>query len=270
MPKVPLVPDVEKILSSLGVLGPVQQWALADLHERNISPRYASEMLDPLVQRAYGQGVHQVTSLAAMQAAAQEDSANAYIGGNLVERLQRIVHEIKGVDVRTSTRVVGIKHQEIAEGHPVWLIQHENAESGSDLTVEAFDKVIMAAFDWGIRLESSDGLTRNLTAYHETDVNAEDAALDDNPFVSVHITFFTSEVKPSPWADEDQVLFLDARRAGGMRELALVREIVILHDGGVKIEYLYRALSQAPVLEELQNHCNITWSYQTRVCAPPE
>ncbi|KAI3329279.1 hypothetical protein HD806DRAFT_530676 [Xylariaceae sp. AK1471] len=265
MLKAPLVSDPQKILESLGVLKYVQQWASVLLRERSISERFATEILDPQVQRAYGQNLNQITSIGAMLAAAQEDSANAYMGGDLVDRLQRIVRKID-VDVRISTRVVGIKHQEIAEQHPAWLIQHESADAENgrrELSVEAFDKVIMAAADFGIRLESSDGHTRNLTTYHETDMNAEAAVSDYDEFVPVHITFFTSDAKLSPWRDYDQVLFIDVKKAVGIQDLALVRKIVSLHDGGAKTEYLYRVLSRSPVLEEMQNHCNISWNYQT-------
>jgi hypothetical protein len=274
MLKAPLVANPEKILESLGVLKHAQQWASMLLRERDISERYAAEILDPQVQRAYGQSVDQVTSIGAMLAAAQEDSANAYMGGDLVDRLQRIVRKID-VDVRTSTHVVGIKYQDIAEQHPAWLIRYESADAEAGegtVSVEAFDKVIMAAADFGIRLESSDGLTHNLTAYNENDIGTAEAAGSDesDAFVPVHITLFTSDAKLSQWHDDDQVLFLGGKKAAGIRDLALVRQIVSRHEGSAKTEFLYRVLSQSPVLEEMQNHCNISWSHQTWVCMASE
>ncbi|KAI1828073.1 hypothetical protein F4861DRAFT_490541 [Xylaria intraflava] len=264
--KARLVPNVEDIFRSLGVLNFLRLPADAVVKSHGISERYATEILEPQVQRAYGQGLNQVTGLAAMLATAQEESANVYMGGDLIERLQRIVYGID-LDVRTSTHVTGIKPIETDKKQPAWLIQHENAEGGNgNLSAEVFGKVIMATSNTQVRIENCDGVALNLTSYYENDVDAADAAiLDGAPFLSVHVTFFTTETKLSSWDGEDQVLFLDAKKAGGIREIALVREIVNIRDTTTELEYLYRVFSTSPVLEKLQDHANISWSYETTI-----
>ncbi|KAI8632029.1 hypothetical protein F5Y19DRAFT_383354 [Xylariaceae sp. FL1651] len=266
--------DVRAILQALGVLQPAQQWAGATVAERGISARYAAEILDPQVRRAHGQqGLQDTTGLAAMLAAAQEDGANAYAaagGDNMLERLQRVVRKT-GAGVRTARRVVGLRHQQFDKEHAAWLVRHEPTHNngrrgGQDASVEAFDKVILAAFDLEIQPESSDGRTYNLTAMYEPDMNAGSVSKgDDRAFSSVHVTFFTSDAKLSPWGGNDQALFLDAGNVEGMQEVALVREIISLHDGSLKTEYLYRVLSQSPVIQELHKYANITWSYHTKI-----
>ncbi|KAI0107445.1 hypothetical protein GGR51DRAFT_515498 [Nemania sp. FL0031] len=268
--KVPLRTDIEEIFASLGVMKPLKQQANAMLKDRGISDRYANEVLEPQVQRAYGQSLSHVTGLAAMMAAAGEESANAYAGGDLVDRLQRIVHEID-VNVRASTRVNMIRHTTISEGRPAWLVRYQstedigNSEDGS--SSEIFDKVIMAALDFSVQLENSEQQILNLMTSFDFNSNATDAtAQQEGPCAPVHVTFFTSEAKLSPWDHEKtQILFLEASKAAGMRELALVREIVDYHSPDVKTEYLYRVLSQQPVLGELQSCAKITWSYETRI-----
>lgn len=103
--------------------------------------------------------------------------------------------------------------------------------------------------------------------HYNTDATTVTASMrETDPFIPVHLTFFTSDAKLSPWSqDEGQVLFLEAQKAAGMRELALVREIVTHHDFSTKVEYLYRVLSDRPVIEELQSHTKITWSHEKNV-----
>ncbi|KAI8954198.1 hypothetical protein F4801DRAFT_50017 [Xylaria longipes] len=263
----PLTPDVEKIFTSLGVSKPLKQRANDMLKGRGISVPYSRDILEPQVQRAYGQGLNQVTGLTAMMAAAREESANAHGGGDLIERLQRIVKKID-VDVRTSTRVTGIKYLEVDEKQPAWLIRHESTDGGGgNSSFELFDKVIMAALDVDVQLENADEPTPGLMTHYNTDADAVKASLrGTDPFIPVQVTFFTSDARLSPWShDEDQVLFLEAQKAAGMRELALVREIVKHHDFSTEVEYLYRVLSDRPIIKELQSHAKITWSYETKI-----
>ncbi|KAJ2990208.1 hypothetical protein NUW58_g3064 [Xylaria curta] len=127
MTKVPLVPDIEKIFQSLGVLNAAKQPARHMLGGRGISERYAAEIVEPQVQRAYHQSLSTVSGLTAMMAAAREESANSYEGGDVIDRLQKIVSETN-VNVRTSTRVTGMKYMEMDEERPAWLIRYESAE----------------------------------------------------------------------------------------------------------------------------------------------
>ncbi|KAI1750934.1 hypothetical protein F4782DRAFT_228440 [Xylaria castorea] len=263
----PLIPDVEKIFKSLGVLKPLKQRATDMLKDRGISVQYSTDILEPQVQRAYGQSLNMVTGLTAMMAAAREESANAYGGGDLIERLQRIVKDID-VGVRTSTRVTGIKYLEVNEKQPAWLIRHESVDGGGgNSSFELFDKVIMAALDFDIQLENGDEPTPGLMTHYNIDANNVKVSMrETNPFIPVQVTFFTSDARLSPWShDEDQVLFLEARKAAGMRELALVREIVSYYDFSTKVEYLYRVLSDRPVIKELQSRAKITWSHETKI-----
>ncbi|TGJ84841.1 hypothetical protein E0Z10_g3923 [Xylaria hypoxylon] len=264
--KVPLVPDVAKIFKSLGVLRPLRQRANDMLRGRSISERYTTDILEPQVQRAYGQGLNKVTGLTAMMAVAQEEFANAYQGENLIQRLRRIVHEID-VEVRTSTRVTGIKYVEIGEKHPAWLIRHESADGGGgNSSIEMFDGVIIAALDFDILLENGEKSVPNLVNYYDIDADAAQAAVrEDDYYVPVHITFFTSDAKLSPWDDDEEVLFLEPQKAAGMRELTLVREVFNYQDNSTKAEYLYHVLSIRSVLEVLRSRANITWSYQTKI-----
>ncbi|KAI0428857.1 hypothetical protein F5Y09DRAFT_311925 [Xylaria sp. FL1042] len=265
----PREPDVEKIFKSLGALKPLRKRAKDLLRDRRISDRYATDLLEPQVQRAHGQGLDQVTGFAAMMAAAQEESANAYRGGNLIQQLQRVVHDID-VNVRTARHVTQIKCVEIAEKRPAWLIRHENAEGGGNSSVEVFDKVIMAASDFDVQLQNGDETMLDLRTYYNTTANTTDTKpreeRDRDLMVPVHVTFFTSTARfISPW-DDEQVLFLEPQGPAGMRELTLVREVVNDRDDNTTdIEYLYRVLSQHPVLDELQSRTNITWSYQTKI-----
>ncbi|KAI0486544.1 hypothetical protein F4859DRAFT_511535 [Xylaria cf. heliscus] len=264
----PLIPDVEQIFTSLGVSNSLKQKANDMLKSYGISVQYATDILEPQVQRAYGQSLNQVTGLTAMMAAAREESANAYGGGDLIARLQHIVQKID-VGVRTSTRVTGIQYLGVDERQPPWLIRHESTDGGGgESSFELFDKVIMAALDLDVQLENGDEPIPSLTTHYNVNATIVRASVGEtDPFIPVHLTFFTSEARLSPWGqDDDQVLFLEAQNAAGMRELALVREVVSHHDFNTKVEYLYRVLSDRPVIKELQRHAEITWSYETKAC----
>ncbi|KAI1428374.1 hypothetical protein F5Y12DRAFT_782783 [Xylaria sp. FL1777] len=263
--KVPLEPDVERIFKSLGVLKPLKQSAKDLLRHRRISERYATDLLAPQVQRAYGQDLNNVTGLAAMMAAAQEEAANAYSGGHLLQQLQRVVHDID-IDVRTATRVTELKFVEIDEKRPAWLVRHENADgSGGNSSIEMFDKVIMAALDLDVQLQNGDKPILDLRTHYNVNANASNAtAQEEDPIVPVHITFFTSDARLSPW-DDEQALFLEPQELTGMRELTLLRKIRNYQDNSTDAEYLYRVLSERPVLDEMQSRTNITWSYHTKI-----
>ncbi|KAI1277150.1 hypothetical protein F5Y07DRAFT_364218 [Xylaria sp. FL0933] len=270
MLKAELVPDLEKIFKSLGVLKPLQKQAKDLLKDRRISDRYATDLLEPQVRRAYGQGLDQVKGFAAMMAAAQEESANCYKGGDLIQQLQHVVHDID-VKVHTATRVTQLKYVELSEKRPSWLVRHESAENagnGGNSSVEMFDKVIMAALDFDVQIQNGDEPMLDLGTYYNVGANTTGATLRDEgePVVPVHVTFFTSTARLiSPW-DDEQVLFVESQGPAGMRELILVREIVNSRDNnGTDVEYLYRVLSQGPILDELQSRTNITWSYQTKI-----
>ncbi|KAI2638115.1 hypothetical protein GGS21DRAFT_455979 [Xylaria nigripes] len=264
--KAPLVPVVEQIFQSLGVLERLKLPAKDVIKKHGISEKYAAEILEPQVQRAYGQGLDEVTGLAAMLAIAQEETANIYMGGDLIERLQRIVDEIN-LTVRTSTRVTGIKYVGTTEEQPSWLIRHESTEDGNSVSsTETFDRVIVAALDMGIQLEDSNSVALNMTSFHENVLDeSEVGIIEATPTIPVHITFFISETKLSSWDDENKVLFIDAKKVDGIREIALVREVLNLHDNTTGLEYLYRVFSDSPILEKFQDRTKISWSYETTI-----
>jgi len=282
MLKAPVGPDAEALFEALGVLRHVQISSGTGLKSAGISDHYATDIFEPQVRRLFAQGAKQVSGLALLLAATQENEADRYMGGNLIDRLQRIVENMN-VDVRTSTRVNAVKHVLVAEGKYSWLVQCEDAEKDSDgeplVHIEAFDKVIVAAHDRKMRFETSEGRMRSLITDYGMDEEYEGiddlGVVDDDddveaearpwprdfPFIPAHVAFFTSEKKL--WGD-NQVLLRDEEK--GKREFALVRELFIYQDDGyTKTEYLYRALSHTPILDELLGKYPITWSYQTRV-----
>ncbi|KAI1176980.1 hypothetical protein F4777DRAFT_544144 [Nemania sp. FL0916] len=282
--KVPLVSDIDKIFSSLGVLKPLRQQAKTTLKDRGISDQYAADILEPQVQRACGQSLNQVTGLTAMMAASEEDSANTYQGGDLLERLRRIVSEMDDVDVRTSTRVVGIRQAEISENHTAWLVRYEEGtdDSNRNESIESFDKVIMAAADFSIEFENSEAPSLALLAHYNADAadtttttTTETVKRAESPYIPVYITFFTTREKLSSWYhDDNQMLFVEpveesgegeGGRGSGMQELAFVREITDARGWYPRVEYLYRALSRRPVLEDLKRRIEMTWSYEAKI-----
>ncbi|KAI1110505.1 hypothetical protein F5Y14DRAFT_359722 [Nemania sp. NC0429] len=208
-----------------------------------------------------------------MMSLAWGESASMYEGGDVLDRLRRIVREID-VDVRTSARVTAIKHVEIAEGQPAWLVRHESAD-GSGSSIEVFDRVIMTTLDLDVKLETtSDGQTITLdleTSYNSRNPAAPAAARGESSAAPVYVSFFTTrDATVSAWLHvEDQVLFLEPENAADLRELAPVREIVVGHTDAIannpRVEYLYRVLSSRPILEDLQKLDKITWTYQTKI-----
>ncbi|GAW19359.1 hypothetical protein ANO14919_088450 [Xylariales sp. No.14919] len=246
MLRAPVTTDPEKIFTSLGVLEHLQQWAGNLLTERGISDRYATEILEPQVQRSFGQRLGHVTGFAAMLAAAQEDSANAYTGGHMIERLERIVRKIC-VRVRTSTRVFGIKYD--GQGKQ-WNIEHASEREAS---IDTFDKVILAGLGFSINLESSDSSVYNLSSFYQPDVDGP----EDGYFHAVYVTFFTVNTKLPTWGSHGQVLFLNG--TGGELEIKLVRETTSY----AATQYLYRVLSQAPVTGTLKRQYDVLWDYET-------
>ncbi|GAP83324.1 putative prenylcysteine oxidase 1 precursor protein [Rosellinia necatrix] len=255
MLQAPLTTDAEDIFKSLGALEHLQEWAETLLKKSGISDRYATEILEPQARRAFGQGLGHITGFAVMLAASQEDSASAYMGGHLIERLERIVRRLC-VRVRTSTRVVGINHD--SQGGR-WSVQYASTTGEGDISTEVFDKVILTAVDMRIRLESRNGSVYNLSSFQEPGLDEGMDGPEDDYFVPAHITFFTTKTKLTTWGAHDQVLFLDG--SSGVQEIELVRETT--SHGGT--QYLYRVLSQSSVLEYLRNNYGLLWSYETRI-----
>ncbi|KAI0977603.1 hypothetical protein F4678DRAFT_468707 [Xylaria arbuscula] len=256
MLKAPVTTDTEQIFISLGVLEHLQHSAETLLLERDISEKYATALLEPQVQRAFGQGLRHVTGFAAMLAAALEDSANAYVGGHMIEQLEHIMRRLCA-RVRTSTRVVSLEQDDWRGGQPIqWSVQYE---SGGETSTEKFDRVLLTAFDPSILFASNDSGTHNLSSIYKPELNGEINGSEDDFFIPVYITFFTSNAKLSAWDDHDQVLFLNG--TGGTQEIALVRETT----SGEETQYLYRVLSQNSVLEELKNQYEILWDYETMI-----
>ncbi|KAI1359422.1 hypothetical protein F5Y08DRAFT_79407 [Xylaria arbuscula] len=251
MPKAPVTVDTEEIFRSLKVLEPLQEWARNHLNKSGISDKYATEILEPQTRRALGH----VTGFGAMLAAWQEDSANAYTGGHMLERLEQVVRKLR-VSVRKSTRVVGLRND--WEGNQ-WSVQHESANGGGHKTIEVFDKVILAALDFSIRLVDGYGRLYNLTSFQNPSLTDGPGGPEDDFFVPVHVTFFTTNTKLTTWGDHDQVLFIDG--TGDVEEIAFVRETT----SHMETQYLYRVLSGSSVLDYLKNNYGILWSYETKI-----
>ncbi|KAI0517534.1 hypothetical protein F5B22DRAFT_654770 [Xylaria bambusicola] len=241
MLEAPVTTEPGEIFSALGVLEPLQQWARELLNKTGISDRYATEILAPQTRRAFGQGLDDLTGFAAMLAASQEDSAHAYTGGHLIERLEHIVRKL-GVPVHTSTRVLGLRND--WEGNQ-WTVRYE--------------MVILAALDFEIRLEDGYGNVRNLSSFQDTGLKKELGDPRDEMFIPVHITFFTTNVKLATWHYHDQALFVDG--ADGVYEIELVRKTTSYRE----TQYLYRILSRSSVLNYLKNNYGILWSYETSI-----
>ncbi|KAI1083210.1 hypothetical protein F5B20DRAFT_529057 [Whalleya microplaca] len=257
---VPLVPDISQILISLGVIDSVRRHASDELEARGIGGSYLSDILGPQVQRAHAQKLSDISALALMMGSAQEDAANAYIGGDLLDRLEQIV-SATGADVRTATRVKRMRHAQINEQETAWLVEQDIAGVSAPRT-ESFDRVIIAAPNYDLYGSSS--------ASEQEEIEVA-SLLAYRP---IHITFFTTtaRLEPEQYTDVEQVLFVDASggewKPGepGIHELAFVREVVRFQDGGYKmVEYLYRALSEDNVAAHLWPNSNITWVYQTRL-----
>ncbi|KAI2467745.1 hypothetical protein F4781DRAFT_401008 [Annulohypoxylon bovei var. microspora] len=251
----PLTPDIMQLMISLGILDSVQELAQNGLDSRGISGAYVTEVLGPQVERAHSQKIPDISTLATMLAAAQEDFANFYVGGELIDRLEQVV-SATGADVRAATTVAGIKHEYIDEEQPTWLVSYD-AFGSSGIRAEAFDKVILAAPSFDLYQVSS-----------IDDVEAASVLT----YQSVYIVLFTtsSRFRPDFFDNLDQVLFLEDRGEdspyGGTKELAFVREVIRIGDDGNRIvEYLYRGLSNGPITKQLQLEPDITWQYEERL-----
>ncbi|OTB08811.1 hypothetical protein M426DRAFT_162228 [Hypoxylon sp. CI-4A] len=246
--------NIMQLMISLGFLAPAQEPAHDGINARGISDQYVTEILGPDVQRTHAQKISDVSTLATMLAAAQEDSANAYAGGELIDRLEQIVGSIRA-NVLLSTRVSGIKHAQINEEKSAWLVKYDTPRSTS-AHIEAFDRVIVAAPSFDLYQTNSidDIEAASILAYRST-----------------HVTFFTlpSRLDPNKFGDVNQVLFLENQNEDSpyrnIRELAFVREVIGFADDERRVEYLYRALSDSDVTEQLQSVFEITWRYQVKL-----
>ncbi|KAI0842115.1 hypothetical protein F5Y06DRAFT_292937 [Hypoxylon sp. FL0890] len=250
----PLTTDIMQLMISLGIIDPVQQFAQNGLDSRGIGGAYETEILSPQVERVHSQGIPNISTLAMMLAAAQEDYANAYIGGELVDRLEQIV-AATGASVRTATKVSGVKHEQINDHESAWLVEY-SARGLPVLEAEPFDRVILAAPSFDLYQVSSidDVEAASVLTYHPT-----------------HVTFFTlpQRLNSDDFGDVDQILFHDGQGKydafRGFRELAFVREVVRVVDGQPIVEYLYRALSDEDIERELRDNLSVTWLYQARL-----
>ncbi|CAJ2501827.1 Uu.00g046800.m01.CDS01 [Anthostomella pinea] len=293
MPSTPLVDDIAAILHGLGdsVLEAAGQWANATLDAHGIGEPYRTEVLDPQVRRMYGEGLAGISGLAMLLAVAQEDSANVVLGGNLVERLQRIVRRLH-VDLRTSTLVTGLRPAQIdEEGHSAWLVEHRGVDGSGSPSVEAFDKVLMAAMDERVLYANSSPDADDAAA--ESDINMDvDVEIESfgSTSKSVFVTFLTTQAKhQGRGSEEDQVLFVkdgaggdsSGRWQGLVNEIACVRVVTRLprngdvddddkaghddHESTQAVEYLYRMLSTESIAEVLKLDPMISWSHETKV-----
>ncbi|KAI1661449.1 hypothetical protein F4813DRAFT_347579 [Daldinia decipiens] len=244
----PLVPDLAQLLISLGIYDYVKKSTGNELNDRGIGGGYVPEVLAPEVGRIYSQDVGDISALALMLASGIEDTANAYVGGELLDRLEMIVSAI-GANVRESTEVRGVKYAQIDEDESAWLVQYTTP--AGRLQAESFDKVIIAApkFDLYRAASAEDVEAASILAYH-----------------TVYIAFFTVPRRIDAYGDVNQVLFLE-NALGGIRELSFVRDVVrIEDDGSSTVEYLYRALADSDAVEPLEQlNRGITWFYQEKL-----
>ncbi|KAI1482733.1 hypothetical protein F4774DRAFT_246655 [Daldinia eschscholtzii] len=247
----PLVPDIAQLMISIGIFDYVKKSTQQELNDRGIGGAYVSEVLAPEVGRVYSQSMSDISALALMLAAGIEDTASAYVGGELIERLEMIVSAI-GAHVRESTEVHGVKYARIDEDKSAWLVQHSGPSASGRLQAEPFDKVIIAApkFDLYKAASAEDVEAASVLAYR-----------------TAYVTFFTVPRRIGAYGDDvNQVLFLE-NALGGVRELAFVREIARIGDDGYStVEYLYRALADSDALEQLEQlNLRISWSYQKKL-----
>ncbi|KAI1345176.1 hypothetical protein F5Y15DRAFT_19578 [Xylariaceae sp. FL0016] len=276
----PITPgtDIAAILKHLGHLHAAQKWATDVLDARRISGAYRSEILDPQVRRAHAQGITDVNGLALLLAAAQEDTGNAFATNEasdaMLSRLEQIVRALD-IDLRTSTRVTGLRRQKVSKQRHSWLVEHEGSADGA--RVEAFDKVILAAYDEFI-VRSGD-VTQVYTTESVGDPETQHRPHhpgdhSESPYKPTFATFFTATVDWRLLAGTNgasQILFLDSDASDyvrtGVHEAAFVREVPRWdqHAGAWSIEYLYRVLSEHEVTKYLLPDRNITWSFQTRI-----
>ncbi|KAI0898364.1 hypothetical protein F4806DRAFT_458086 [Annulohypoxylon nitens] len=252
----PLTTDLMQLMISLGVLDPAQELAPNGLNNRGIEGAYITEVLGPQVERSSFQRVSSTSTLAAMLALAQEDNANFYIGGELIDRLEHVISATDAT-VRMGATVEGIKNAMIDEDRSAWLVSY-GAVGVSGIQAEAFDKIIVAAPDFNLYQVSS-----------IDDIEAASVIT----YQPVYITFFTtaSRFRSDLFNDINQILFFDNQDENsnfyGVKELAFVREVSRTNeDGNRVVEYLYRALSNGGAEEQLRGlDQEITWLYQTKL-----
>lgn len=252
----PLTTDLMQLMISLGILDPAQELAPNGLNNRGIEGAYITEVLGPQVERSSFQGVPSTSTLAAMLALAQEDNANFYIGGELIDRLEQVISATDAT-VHVGATVEGIKNAMIDEDKSAWLVSY-GAMGVSGIQAEAFDKIIVAAPDFNLYQVSS-----------MDDIEAASVIT----YQPVYITFFTtaSRFRSDLFNDINQILFFDNQDENsnfyGVKELAFVREVSRTNeDGNRVVEYLYRALSNGGAEEQLRRlDQEITWLYQTKV-----
>lgn len=253
---------------SLGLTDPVQQQALIDLDARGIGGAYVTEILEPQVQRAHPQGITSQNALGMRVAAFQEDTANFYTGGNLIDRLEQVVAST-GITVRTATEVSRLKYQQITEDDFAWIMEF-SAVGLPGPHYDAFDQVIIAAPSFSL-YEVASG------AVSVEDVEAASALL----YQPAHVTFFIvpSRLNPDIFGNFDQILLLREQHGDnaleGVRELAFVRQVYRVgrwddgdgdDDDNKAPKYLYRAISDGPVTERLRSlDLGITWIHETEV-----
>ncbi|KAI1780018.1 hypothetical protein F4818DRAFT_401495 [Hypoxylon cercidicola] len=252
----PLISDIMQLMVSLDVVQPVQEYAHSGLDSRGIGDPYVTEILAPQAERALSQRVPDISTLAVALSAFQEDVANAYVGGELLDTLEQILGAT-GTTVRAATEVSGLRHAEIRDDASAWLVKYD-ARGASGSRAEAFDRVIIAApcFD----------------LYRAASVDDIEAA-SVMTYRAAYVTFFTlpARLNPDVYGEVEQVLFLEKQEEGdslgGVRELAFVREVDrVTVDGNRKIEHMYRALSDGDATERLQQlDLEVTWSYQARL-----
>ncbi|KAL7629307.1 hypothetical protein AAE478_000827 [Parahypoxylon ruwenzoriense] len=254
----PLVSDMMQLMISMGIVDSVQQSARDALDARGIGGAYVTEVLGPQVERACSQKISDISALAMMLAAAQEDTANSYIGGELIDRLEQILGVLR-VTVRTATEVSGLKHSQINDLESAWLVKYSSTPGSPGSLVEAFDKVIIAAPSFDL--------------YHAASPENIEAA-SVLTYRSVDVTFFTvpTRLNPELYGNVDQILFPEEQNSSegdglAVRELAFVREIARVRDDGTRnVEYLYRALSNGDATERLRKlDLGITWLYRARL-----
>ncbi|KAF3062205.1 putative prenylcysteine oxidase 1 precursor protein [Daldinia childiae] len=245
---VPLVPDLAQLLISLGIYDYAKKSTGNELNDRGIAGGYVPEVLAPEVGRVYSQNVGDISALALMLASGIEDTANAYVGGELLDRLEMIVSAV-GANVRESTEVHGVKYAQINEDESAWLVQY--ATPSGRLQAEAFDKVIIAApnFDLYSAASAEDVEAASILTYR-----------------TAYVAFFTVPRRIDAYGYVNQVLFLE-NALGGVRELAFVKDIVrIDDDDSSTVEYLYRALADSDAVEQLEQlNLGITWWYQEKL-----
>ncbi|KAI1490677.1 hypothetical protein F5X96DRAFT_523095 [Biscogniauxia mediterranea] len=262
--KAPLSPDVKSIMESLGVVELAQEWAVNQLGHRGIGGSYCTEVLEPQIRRTLGHRVQEVNSLAMLMATAQEDMENSFSGGDLAERLEHVLHTLD-VDLRTETKVTGLKYAFIDKNHPAWLVQQERKGGTTSPQYAAFDKVILATYNEDLVRQAMFGI-------REYDKDAEEMTESvSGLFKPAYITFFTSTKQSETWHGAEQFLFLDTNDKesfySSVHEFAFVRAIPSMRDsdGRPKLEYLYRLLSDVDVTEHLRQDPAITWMHQKRI-----